>query len=414
MVQSTRSRRADDPAAENVVKLPLTAAAPPRPRGRPRKPTHETPSTATFDEVAAAIKAIPPDERATAGKVAKPGRNAARDRARAAVGRDHRLARSAIVVFNCLLDELRWHEGRCCYSLQWFADKCGLERNTVTRAFKALKAAGHILRRRKKSAAGDWDFGETTIPILVTTWEEVSAGVGPDNTGGRSEKIQGWVRENTGGGSELSPLPSEELPERDDGSAPAHPDPDVGLVKSFLNGENLDAVSASPPSGATEEHYETFRELADRFGRRKHAMVQCPTSRADSDPVLDGLVRTELGALPPDVRSHVIDAALRDGHTVWVQSNQDGSAGKGRGGLATLNRYMEKVLRSKADDLMRARKVSAAKDRTEQIVRQEDLEKRMRRVRSAGAGVGKKRGSSWEDIAAGLGWDTGCAEPRGA
>ena len=39
---------------------------------------------------------------------------------------------------------------------------------------------------------------------------------------------------------------------------------------------------------------------------------------------------------------------------------------------------MEKVLRSKADDLMRARKVSAAKDRTEQIVREGDLEKRMR------------------------------------
>ena len=150
MVQNP-SRRADEPGAGNVVKLPLTAAAPQRPRGRPRKPTHETPSTATFDAVAAAIKAIPPDESAKPGKVAKPGRNAARDRARAAVGRDTRLARSAIVVFNRLLDEVRWNEGRCRYSVQWFADHCALKRNTVTRAFKALKAAGHILRRRKRT-----------------------------------------------------------------------------------------------------------------------------------------------------------------------------------------------------------------------------------------------------------------------
>jgi hypothetical protein len=413
MFPSTSSRRADDHAAGNVVNLPFTAPPPPRSRGRPRKPTHETPSTATFDAVAAAIKAIPADERATEGKIAKPGRNAARDRARAAVGRDTRLARSALVVFNLLLDEVRWDEGRCCYSLQWLADNCGLKRNTVTRALKALRTAGHILRRRKTNTAGGWDFSETTIPILAKTWEEMSAVVGPKNAEGGSQKRQGWVRENTGGGSELSPLPSEEPSERkDERSAPARANPDAGLFTSLLNGENLEAVSASPPHGITEEHRKTFRELADRFGRRKDAIVPCPTNRADSDPVLDGLVRTELGTLPPDVRSHVVDAALRDARTVWVQSNQDGSAGKGRGGLAALNRYMEKVLRSKADDLMRARKVSAAKDRTEQIVRQEDLEKRMRGLRSAGSA--KKRGSSWDDIAADLGWDTRCAEAQGA
>ena len=53
--------------------------------------------------------------------------------------------RSALVVFNRLLDEVRWNEGRCCYSLQWFANSCGLNRNTVTLAFKALKRAGHVL-----------------------------------------------------------------------------------------------------------------------------------------------------------------------------------------------------------------------------------------------------------------------------
>ena len=198
MVQSTTSGRADNLAAENVVNLPRTA--PPRPRGRRRKPTHETPCTATFDAVAAVIKAIPPDERATAGKVAKPGRNAARDRARAAVGRDHRLARSAIVVFNCLLDELRWHEGRCCHSLQWFADKCRLKRNTVTRAFKALKAAGYILRRQKERC-GRLGLRRNHDPHPRKTWEEMSAGVGPNNAevgpekaGVGPRKYMGWVR----------------------------------------------------------------------------------------------------------------------------------------------------------------------------------------------------------------------------
>ena len=230
--------------------------------------------------------------------------------------------------------------------------------------------------------------------------------VGPRKGRGGSEKIQG-----VGPSYHHYPLKNP-LRERMMVARAARANPDAGLVKSFLNGENLVAVSASPPNGVTEEHRKTFRELADRFGRRKDAIVQCPTNRADSDPVLDGLVRTELGALPPDLRSHAIYAALRDAHTVWVQSNQDGSAGKGRGGLATLNRFLEKVLRSKGDDLMRAYKVSAAKDRTEQIVREGDLEKRMRGVRSAGGG--KKSGSSWEDIGADLGWETRCAEAQGA
>jgi hypothetical protein len=183
-----------------------SAAEPSKPRGRPRKPTHESPvDLDSFDAVTAAIQAIPPDESAEGNKPAKPGRNAAKDRARAIVAKDARLSRSAIVVFNRVLDEMRWKEGRCCYSLQWYADNCGLKRNTVTRAFKALKAAGHVLRRRRPSTGGDWDHSETTLPVLASAWEEIETEVGPgkagwvpENTaGGGSEKVRGWVPAST-------------------------------------------------------------------------------------------------------------------------------------------------------------------------------------------------------------------------
>jgi hypothetical protein len=189
----------------------------------------------------------------------------------------------------------------------------------------------------------------------------------------------------------------------------------MDAVQSFLNGENFpkpEPVSTSPPDGVTEEHREIFRELADTFGRRKMATVLNPTHRMDSDQMLDGLIRSELGAYPPDIVERAIDAALRDANAVRLRDIQDGSAGKGRGGMPSLLRHLEKVMRSKADDLMRAHRVSAAKDRTEKIVREGDLEKRIRGVRSTGGG--KKRGSSWDDIADDLGLGTTYAEAQGA
>ena len=159
---------------------------PRRGRGRPKKPTHKTPAdVAEFDAVAAAIKAIPPD------KPGAPGRNAAREAARALAGRDARLSRSAIVLFNQLLDAIRWDDGRCRYSLQWFANACGMLRRTISLAFLALADAGYTIRRRRIMAApGDWDPAETTVPALAKVWAEMSAG-------GGVEKIQGVVSNKT-------------------------------------------------------------------------------------------------------------------------------------------------------------------------------------------------------------------------
>jgi len=92
---------------------PRAQSPPARARGRPKKPRHETPADPrTFDAVVAAIKVVPPDERARDGNPARPGRHAARELARATALKDQRLARSAIVIFCRLLDEVRWGEGR--------------------------------------------------------------------------------------------------------------------------------------------------------------------------------------------------------------------------------------------------------------------------------------------------------------
>jgi hypothetical protein len=207
MVESTLCRRADHPADDNVVELTPTASAPRR-RGRPRKPTEKTPADkSTFDAVANAIKGIPPDERAKQGKAAKPGRNAAKDEARAAVARDTRLARTAVILFNRVLDEIRWKEGRCCYSNADFAQLLGIDRSSVTRGFQALTNAGHLLRRRRKTSSGNF-FAETTIPALIRASQRVGAG--------KSEVGAG--KAEVGANSHFArcrdePIPSEERPE---------------------------------------------------------------------------------------------------------------------------------------------------------------------------------------------------------
>jgi hypothetical protein len=70
--------------AQDASAPSATVARPGRPRGRPRKPTNETPvDPSTFDAVVATIKTIPPDARDR-----PPGRNQIRDQTRATVGCD--------------------------------------------------------------------------------------------------------------------------------------------------------------------------------------------------------------------------------------------------------------------------------------------------------------------------------------
>src|SRR5262245_10386555 len=111
-------------------------------RGRPQKPTEKTPCEVPFEIIMAARKAISRDRKGESG------RNKARERTRYIVGRDRRLPGSAVPLFDLLLDELRWKEGRCCHSNNWLANALRLDRSTIARDLKALKDAGHVLRRR--------------------------------------------------------------------------------------------------------------------------------------------------------------------------------------------------------------------------------------------------------------------------
>jgi hypothetical protein len=212
----------------------------------------------------------------------------------------------------------------------------------------------------------------------------------------------------------LAPLPSEEPFEEDNnhGSARARANPD-DAIHSFLNGEDFakaDPTSSGPPDGVTEEHLETFRQLADTFGRAPGAIITRATERSESDPLLVNLARSELVDLAPEIVGRALSAALRAAMSAQIRNNQDGTAGRGRGGMPSLHKYLLKVIRAERDDLLRARDVSEAKNRAERVVQEALLEKRVKGA--GGAGSGNKRGSSWEDLAASV-WGTTSTDEQG-
>jgi hypothetical protein len=130
-----------------------------KPRGRPPKPP-ATPSTDDFDIVCLAIRGIPKGRQL----------HLAKEEARRRVAVDPRIRNNAaaIALFDRVLDELNYKEGRDWHGMSWFAskDQCDRPLRVIERAFKALVDAGHLLRRRKPRKCG-WDNSETTSPTLA-------------------------------------------------------------------------------------------------------------------------------------------------------------------------------------------------------------------------------------------------------
>jgi hypothetical protein len=173
-----------------------------------------------------------------------------------------------------------WEKGLCRRPLTWFEKNCQMRRNTVSRALNTLVRCGHILRRRKPSAAGDWDYSETTIPALVTAWQKACVEVVPDKSRCSAEKSRAQCRENTGGSAELGVLtsvfPSTEKNDDDGGCARARATP-KDAINDLVPGSPVSTaglgVRSLPSEEVTEEQCETFRQLADTFGRSER---QCP------------------------------------------------------------------------------------------------------------------------------------------
>lgn len=154
-----------------------------------------------------------------------------------------------------------------------------------------------------------------------------------------------------------------------------------------------------PKMEASEEQCAAFRKLCDTFGRKAGAIVLSPTSREDSDPVIQGMIRSELTGVPHDIAMRAIDAALRAATAHSIADRQDGHAGKSGGGMARLVAYLEKSLRPKADALQIAEAATRANVRTEQAVQERVAQKRMSGVETGGQTRPRGR-SSWEDLGA--------------
>jgi hypothetical protein len=119
------------------------------------------------------------------------------------------------------------------------------------------------------------------------------------------------------------------------------------------------------------------------------------TGRAESDPVLVGLVRSELEGFPDDIVTRAVTAALISATAAHSSNRQEGSAGKGRGGLPSLVRFVLKALRPTAEDMMRAAYATEARNRTEHVVQQEVLQRRVQAVRG---GTKKRTHMSSDDV----------------
>jgi hypothetical protein len=93
------------------------------------------------------------------------------------------------------------------------------------------------------------------------------------------------------------------------------------------------------------------------------------------------LVCTELDGYPPDIVRRAVSDALRAAQAVVLRDYQEGTAGSGRGGLPALLKYLRKLLRGTADDMMRGQDTCEAQNRTEQVVHREMLNRRVEAIR---------------------------------
>ena len=197
-------------------------------RGRPRADRTAVPVTATFDEISAAVRAIP-----------KSKRSAAKEHAIGAASSDRRLTGSAgFVVLTTLMNALFWKEGAARLGAGSIAYQTGCTRRTVERALRLLVALGYLLRRVKWKSQVLCDTAETTFPTLAANFLTVPSAV----TGGSRQPRRGGTV--TGDGVPFvspSDVTSDEVARRRKSSK--RTDGDCGpLIPIDVRGERADSA----------------------------------------------------------------------------------------------------------------------------------------------------------------------------
>lgn len=168
-----RSEQASACAINNVIplfsalnKVEHKAELKPK-RCRPKKLGDPTPATESFDSYAAQIARIPKDRRK--GEPDLPagvrGWHEAKLYAHAAIRKDRRLSSAARSVGGFLIDHINHVEGRDWHTVAQIAAACSLAEGTVSDGIARLRLTGHIARRSRRTARGDW--WDTTIPTLA-------------------------------------------------------------------------------------------------------------------------------------------------------------------------------------------------------------------------------------------------------
>jgi hypothetical protein len=138
-------------------------------------------------------------------------------------------------------------------------------------------------------------------------------------------------------------------------------------------------------------------------------MVVRPTERIESDPILIRLVQSELAEFPAAIVGRAVTAALLQAETSQISAQQDGSAGRGRGGLISLQRYVLKMLRSTANDMVREAHASEAKNRAEKVTQETRLAVRVSAAQAGGRRSAARSGLN--DLAADM-WGTADGDRR--
>lgn len=353
----------------NVVQFPTGEATPVATRGPGRPRTTEgksqrlskklrSPVPEDFDVIAAAIRAIPEDKHAPEGTL---GRRAAVEAARTVINRDSRMTKTACTIASKILDTLNPTQGRDWHGVGFYARECGVARRTAERAFARLEDGGHILRRRRgKTAAGDWETTETTLPTLARLASEGWGGVPVGKPGGTGRKTPSDSQEystgtgfqtDTGTGFQTGHFSSLQPREAEEGE---------------IEGPRQDFSQQEKSSGgAKDESWRPSEEQCDRYHQLYHSWGAAAspggkrTPREITDRDLINAVAPYAGE-PVQVLTQAAEDTLIECEAVPFDKR------KGAYGGSSFVRYFTKVCRNHiAETVSEREKATAAREAAE-------------------------------------------------